>query len=146
MVPLPDQDGMRPISRYKSGFMQLGWNRGCITSIRPLWDGMLLLLKEDNPMILTLKGEKREFADGLSLLEIAGQISQALKKDALCARVDGTITEMWRTLEGEHEVEFLTFADDEAKRVLRHTASHVLGRGSQEAQAPGQARDRPRHR
>ena len=77
-------------------------------------------------MILTLKGEKREFADGLSLLEIAGQISQALKKDALCARVDGTITEMWRTLEGEHEVEFLTFADDEAKRVLRHTASHVL--------------------
>ena len=77
-------------------------------------------------MILTLKGEKREFADGMSLLEIAGQISQALKKDALCARVDGTITEMWRTLEGEHEVEFLTFADDEAKRVLRHTASHVL--------------------
>ena len=25
-------------------------------------------------MILTLKGEKREFADGMSLLEIAGQI------------------------------------------------------------------------
>ena len=26
-------------------------------------------------------------------------------------------------------VEFLTFADDDAKRVLRHTASHVLAAG-----------------
>ena len=77
-------------------------------------------------MLLTLKGEKREFENGLSLLEIAGQISQGLKKDALCARVDGQITELWRRLDHDCEVEFLTFEDDEARRVLRHTASHVL--------------------
>ena len=77
-------------------------------------------------MLLTLKGEQREFENGLSLLDIAGKISQQLKKDALCARVDGQIMEMWRTLDHDCEVEFLTFADDDAKRVLRHTASHVL--------------------
>ncbi len=77
-------------------------------------------------MLLTLKGEQREFENGLSLLDIAGKISQQLKKDALCARVDGKITELWRTLDRDCEVEFLTFADDDAKRVLRHTASHVL--------------------
>ncbi len=77
-------------------------------------------------MILTLKGEKREFQDGLNLLEIAGQISQQLKKDALCARVDGTVVELWHVIDHDCEVEFLTFADDDAKRVLRHTASHVL--------------------
>ena len=36
-------------------------------------------------MLLTLKGEQREFENGLSLLDIAGKISQQLKKDALCA-------------------------------------------------------------
>ena len=77
-------------------------------------------------MLLTLKGEQREFENGLSLLDIAGKISQQLKKDALCARVDSQIMEMWRTLDHDCEVEFLTFADDDAKRVLRHTASHVL--------------------
>ena len=49
-------------------------------------------------MLLTLKGEQREFENGLSLLDIAGKISQQLKKDALCARVDGQIMEMWHTL------------------------------------------------
>ena len=77
-------------------------------------------------MLLTLKGEQREFENGLSLLDIAGKISQQMKKDALCARVDGQIMEMWHTLDHDCEVEFLTFADDDAKRVLRHTASHVL--------------------
>ena len=77
-------------------------------------------------MLLTLKGEQREFENGLSLLDIAGKISQQLKKDALCARVDGQIMGMWHTLDHDCEVEFLTFADDDAKRVLRHTASHVL--------------------
>ena len=77
-------------------------------------------------MLLTLKGEQREFENGLSLLDIAGQISQGLKKDALCARVNGEIWELWRTVDQDCEVEFLTFEDDAAKRVLRHTASHVL--------------------
>ena len=77
-------------------------------------------------MLLTLKGEQREFENGLSLLDIAGKISQQLKKDALCARVDGQIMEMWRTLDHDCDVEFLTFSDDDAKRELLHTASHVL--------------------
>ncbi|MEI3428960.1 MAG: TGS domain-containing protein [Christensenellales bacterium] len=77
-------------------------------------------------MPLTLKGEQREFENGLSLLDIAGKISQQLKKDALCARVDGQIMEMWRTLDHDCEVEFLTFADEAGRWTLRHTASHVL--------------------
>lgn len=77
-------------------------------------------------MLITLRGEQREFETGLSLMDMAGQISQGLKKEALCARVDGRVTELWQTIDHDCEVEFLTFADDEAKRVLRHTASHVL--------------------
>lgn len=77
-------------------------------------------------MFITFNGEKREFDNGISALDIAGHISQQLKKEALAARVDGTLTELWRPIIQDSDVEILTFDDDDAKRVLRHTASHVL--------------------
>ena len=42
-------------------------------------------------MLITLKNGQREFENGMTPLEIAGQLSQELKKQALCARVDGKI-------------------------------------------------------
>ena len=42
-------------------------------------------------MLLTLKGEQREFENGLSLLDIAGKISQQLEKGRAlrpCGRPD----------------------------------------------------------
>ena len=84
-------------------------------------------------MLITLKNGQREFENGqrefengMTPLEIAGQLSQELKKQALCARVDGKIVELWQPIDHDCELEILTFEDDEAKRVLRHTASHVL--------------------
>ena len=77
-------------------------------------------------MLITLKNGRREFENGMTPLEIAGQLSQDLKKQALCARVDGKIVELWQPIDHDCELEILTFEDDEAKRVLRHTASHVL--------------------
>ena len=77
-------------------------------------------------MLITLRNGQREFENGMTPLEIAGQLSQELKKQALCARVDGKIVELWQPIDHDCELEILTFEDDEAKRVLRHTASHVL--------------------
>ena len=77
-------------------------------------------------MLITLKNGAREFENGMSALDIAGQLSQELKKQALIAKVDGELQELWRPIEGDCTLEILTFDDDEAKRVLRHTASHVL--------------------
>ena len=77
-------------------------------------------------MLITLKNGQREFENGMTPLGIAGQLSQDLKKQALCARVDGKIVELWQPIDHDCELEILTFEDDEAKRVLRHTASHVL--------------------
>ena len=77
-------------------------------------------------MIISLRGENREFENGLSAFDVAGQINQNLKKNALCARINGEVKELWQPLKDGDQVEFLTFEDDEAKRVLRHTASHIL--------------------
>ena len=77
-------------------------------------------------MILNLKGEKREFADGMNALDIAGEISQELKKAALAARLDGEVISLVTPIHGDHDLEILTFDDPDGARVLRHTASHVL--------------------
>ncbi len=77
-------------------------------------------------MLITLKDGQREFPDGMNALDIAGQLSQDLKKAALAARVDGEVTSLVAPIAKDSALEILTFADDDAKRVLRHTASHVL--------------------
>lgn len=41
-------------------------------------------------------------------------------------RVDGTVKELWHELHEGERVELLTFADEDGKRTMRHTASHVL--------------------
>ena len=77
-------------------------------------------------MLITLKDGSREFENGMNALDIAGQLSQELKKQALAARVDGELVELVKPIDHDCTLEILTFEDDEAKRVLRHTASHVL--------------------
>ncbi len=77
-------------------------------------------------MKITLKDGVREFENGMNALDIAGQLSQELKKQALAARMDGELVELVRPIDHDCTLEILTFEDDEAKRVLRHTASHVL--------------------
>ena len=77
-------------------------------------------------MKLNLKGEIREFEDGMNALDIAGELSQELKKKALAARLDGEVISLVTPISGDHELEILTFDDPDGARVLRHTASHVL--------------------
>ena len=77
-------------------------------------------------MLITRTVGSREFENGMNALDIAGQLSQELKKQALAARVDGELVELVKPIDHDCTLEILTFEDDEAKRVLRHTASHVL--------------------
>ena len=77
-------------------------------------------------MKLNLKGEIREFEDGMNALDIAGELSQELKKKALAARLDGQVISLVTPISGDHELEILTFDDPDGASVLRHTASHVL--------------------
>ena len=77
-------------------------------------------------MKITLRGEVREYEAPMTALALAASLSQALKKEALAARIDGEVKDLMTVLDKDCEVEFLTFADDDGKRVYRHTASHIL--------------------
>ena len=78
-------------------------------------------------MKITLKdGSVKEFQDGLSVYEIAKQISEGLARAAVGAKVDGKVVEMRSVVNGDSALEILTFADEEGKLIYRHTAAHIL--------------------
>lgn len=77
-------------------------------------------------MVITVNGEQKTFENGTNALDILNSLDSDIKKAALAARVNGQTYELARPIEEDATVEFLTFADEEGRRTLRHTASHVL--------------------
>ncbi|MBQ2433137.1 MAG: TGS domain-containing protein, partial [Clostridia bacterium] len=77
-------------------------------------------------MKITVNGNAYEFENGKNALDIAGEIDKELKKSALAAKVNGVVCDLAAAINEDANVEFLTAADPEGLRVLRHTASHVL--------------------
>ena len=69
-------------------------------------------------MIIRLKdGSEKEYAQPMSVLDIAKDISEGLARNACAGQVNGETVDL-RTI--------VTFNDDEGKLAFRHTASHVL--------------------
>jgi len=78
-------------------------------------------------MIITLtNGESREFQNGMSALDIAAAISHKLAKKALAARIDGAVKDLNTVIDADCRVEILTFEDEDGKKALWHTASHIM--------------------
>ncbi|MGN0556591.1 MAG: threonine--tRNA ligase, partial [Acutalibacteraceae bacterium] len=76
---------------------------------------------------VTLKnGEVMEFESGITIADAAKQISMGLYRSATCAAVDGVIHDLRDTLEGDCELNILTFADEDGKKAFWHTTSHLM--------------------
>ena len=78
-------------------------------------------------MNIELKDGSKLVIDGpKSAYEIAKQIGERLAKVALVCKIDGALTSMREVIDHDCKFEVLTWNDDEAKAVYRHTASHIL--------------------
>lgn len=71
-------------------------------------------------------GAIRKVESGTTLADVAQAISRSLGKAALVARIDGKVCDLRSKVEKDAKVEFLTFADEEGKAALRHSASHIM--------------------
>ncbi len=78
-------------------------------------------------MKITLKdGAVLELQDGKNALDAAKDISQGLYKAALACKINGEVKSLPTELHDGDTLEILTWEDEQGKRALRHTASHVL--------------------
>ena len=71
-------------------------------------------------------GNQIQVAAGTTALEVAQGISPGLARAALVAEVDGTLTDLSASLQGDARVRFLTDRNEEALEVYRHSAAHLL--------------------
>ncbi len=67
-----------------------------------------------------------EMPEGSTFFQVAEKISAGLARNALAAKLDGKIVEMSTEAQDGGKIEFLTFDDEDGRKVYRHTASHVL--------------------
>lgn len=71
-------------------------------------------------------GVEKVYQKGITLLEIAENISRKLGKEALAAKVDGVIKDLSSKVDKDCNVQFLTFEDEEGRKVFWHSSSHVM--------------------
>jgi threonyl-tRNA synthetase len=77
-------------------------------------------------MELIINGKKGNYPDGQNALDILAGLDGDIKKNALAAKLNGEVIELAAPIHEDGELTFITFEDDDARHVLRHTASHVL--------------------
>ncbi|HBC97277.1 MAG TPA: threonine--tRNA ligase, partial [Clostridium sp.] len=76
--------------------------------------------------ITLIDGKKIEVEKGSKVIDVAGKLSTSLKKKALGAKLNGKVVELNQPINEDCKLEILTFDDEDGKKILRHTASHVL--------------------
>ena len=77
-------------------------------------------------MKLMVNGIPMDVESGVNALDLSGKISKELKKEALAARLNGLVISLVTPIEEEGVLEIVGFNDEDGRRTLRHTASHVL--------------------
>lgn len=78
-------------------------------------------------MKITLKdGSAKEYAQDMSVIEIAADISQGLARVACAGEINGQVVDLRTVVEDDCELSILTANDPAGLAAYRHTTSHIL--------------------
>ncbi|HHV30819.1 threonine--tRNA ligase [Caproiciproducens sp. LBM24188] len=80
---------------------------------------------------INLKGEPREFENGITVAEIAKSIGQGLYKAACAGKINGTVVDLRTPVTEDCDLEILTFDQPEGKKAYWHTTSHIMAQAVQ---------------
>jgi threonyl-tRNA synthetase len=77
-------------------------------------------------------GSERQFAAGVTGLEIAESIGKSLARDAVAIRINGELRDLSRSVDADATVEIVTRDSPDGLELLRHDAAHVLAEAVKE--------------
>ena len=78
-------------------------------------------------MKVTLKdGSVKEYAQAMSVIDIAKDLSEGLARAACAGEVDGEVVDLRTVVDHDAAVNILTAKDEKGLAALRHTTSHVM--------------------
>ena len=71
-------------------------------------------------------GSKKQVENGMSVFDVAKEISEGLARIAMAGRVDGKVVDLRYKLDKDCKLEILTFDDEDGKKAYWHTTSHIM--------------------
>ncbi|SFT00779.1 threonine--tRNA ligase [Paenibacillus sp. BC26] len=71
-------------------------------------------------------GAVREYEQGTTIEEVAGSISNGLRKNAIAGKVDGKVVDVYTPLEGNSSLEIVTVESADGLEVYRHSTAHLM--------------------
>jgi threonyl-tRNA synthetase len=71
-------------------------------------------------------GSVKEYRQGMTVLDIAKDISQGLARAAMAGEVNGTTTDIRQEINEDSSLNILTFNDEEGKKAFWHTSAHIM--------------------
>ena len=78
------------------------------------------------PVITLPDGSKREYAEPLTVAQVAASIGTGLAKAALAGKVDGILVDTSHLIEGDVNLAIITDKDPEGLEIIRHSTSHLM--------------------
>ena len=84
------------------------------------------------PIINLPDGNKIEFPNKVTGIEIAEKISKSLAKQALIMSVDGELKDLTYTIEKNSSVKIITHRDRDGLDAMRHDTTHIMAMAVQE--------------
>ena len=76
--------------------------------------------------VILKDGVRKKYEQPMAIIDIAKDISEGLARMACAAELDGEVVDLRTEIDGEHQLNILTFDSEGGKAAYRHTASHVL--------------------
>ncbi len=76
--------------------------------------------------VILKNGEAISLEENASAMQAALAISEGLARNAVCAKVNGTLVDLSHALQEGDSLEIVTLKDKEGLNVYRHTCAHVL--------------------
>lgn len=71
-------------------------------------------------------GSKRQYENGIKVVEVASSISEGLARDIVGARLDGKVVELNTEIHHDGKIEFLKFSEMDGKDIFWHTSTHIM--------------------
>src|SRR5450631_681061 len=76
-------------------------------------------------------GARREYAPGITGLDVAKGISPSLAKRTVAMALDGTVADLADPIERDAKIEFINREDPRALELIRHDAAHIMAEAVQ---------------
>ncbi|MCP5334893.1 MAG: threonine--tRNA ligase [Oceanospirillaceae bacterium] len=79
------------------------------------------------PVITLPDGSQRQFANPVTVMQVAEDIGPGLAKATIAGAIDGTLVDACELITADCKLRLITGKDQEGLEILRHSCAHLLG-------------------